>query len=53
MYGYEAVQMAEVERIERDWPEVEHGPDKLLLSLDGAFVPLRDMANGPKPKPWL
>jgi hypothetical protein len=39
--AYEAVQLAEVERIERDWPEVEHGPDKLLLSLDGAFVPLR------------
>jgi hypothetical protein len=38
--AYEAVQLAEVERIERDWPEVEHGPDKLLLSLDGAFVPL-------------
>ncbi|HJZ49224.1 MAG TPA: ISKra4 family transposase [Roseiflexaceae bacterium] len=38
--AYEAVQVAEVERIERDWPEVEHGPDKLLLSLDGAFVPL-------------
>jgi len=38
--AYEAVQVAEVERIERDWPAVEHGPDKLLLSLDGAFVPL-------------
>jgi hypothetical protein len=38
--AYEAVQVAEVERIERDWPEVEHGPDKLILSLDGAFVPL-------------
>jgi len=38
--AYEAVQVAEVERIERDWPEVEQGPDKLLLSLDGAFVPL-------------
>jgi hypothetical protein len=38
--AYEAVQLAEVERIERDWPAVEHGPDKLLLSLDGAFVPL-------------
>jgi hypothetical protein len=38
--AYEAVQLAEVERIERDWPEVEPGPDKLILSLDGAFVPL-------------
>lgn len=38
--AYEAVQLAEVERIERDWPEVEDGPDKLVLSLDGAFVPL-------------
>lgn len=38
--AYEAVQLAEVERIERDWPEVEDGPDKLIVSLDGAFVPL-------------
>ena len=38
--AYEALQLAEVERIERDWPAVEHGPDKLLLSLDGAFVRL-------------
>jgi len=38
--AYEAVQLAEVERIERDWPEVEQGPNKLILSLDGAFVPL-------------
>ena len=38
--AYEAVQLAEVERIERDWPEVETGPDKLLLSADGAMVPL-------------
>jgi hypothetical protein len=38
--AYEAVQLAEVERIERDWPEVEDGSDKLLVSLDGAFVPL-------------
>jgi hypothetical protein len=37
---YEAVQVAEVERIERDWPAVEDGPDKLILSLDGAFVPV-------------
>jgi hypothetical protein len=38
--AYEAVQVAEVEHIERDWPEVEEGADKLLLSVDGAFVPL-------------
>lgn len=38
--AYEAVQLAEVEQIERDWPEVETGPDKLIVSLDGAFVPL-------------
>jgi len=38
--AYEAVQLAEVERIEQDWPEVEAGPDKLVLSVDGAFVPL-------------
>lgn len=38
--AYEAVQHSEVERIERDWPEVEDGADKLLLSVDGAFVPL-------------
>lgn len=38
--AYEAVQLAEVERIERDWPEVEAGPDKLVLSVDGAFVPV-------------
>jgi hypothetical protein len=38
--AYEAVQVAEVERIERDWPAVEPGPDKLVLSVDGAFVPL-------------
>jgi hypothetical protein len=38
--AYEAVQVAEVEHIERDWPEVEDGADKLLLSVDGAFVPL-------------
>jgi len=38
--AYEAVQLAEVERIEQDWPEVEAGADKLLLSLDGAFVPI-------------
>jgi hypothetical protein len=38
--AYEAVQVAEVERIERDWPAVEPGSDKLVLSVDGAFVPL-------------
>ena len=38
--AYEAVQLAEVEHIERDWPEVEAGADKLVLSVDGAFVPL-------------
>ena len=38
--AYQAVQVAEVERIERDWPAVEPGPDKLILSLDGAFVPV-------------
>jgi hypothetical protein len=38
--AYEAVQLAEVERIEQEWPEVPPGPDKLLLSVDGAFVPV-------------
>jgi hypothetical protein len=38
--AYEAVQLAEVERIEREWPEVEQGPAKLLVSADGAMVPL-------------
>jgi len=38
--AYEAVQLAEVECIEGEWPEVEQGPDKLILSLDGAFVPV-------------
>ena len=38
--AYEAVQLAEVEHIEQDWPEVEAGPDKLVVSVDGAFVPL-------------
>jgi hypothetical protein len=38
--AYEAVQLAEVERIERDWPEVEPGPAKLVVSADGAMVPL-------------
>jgi len=38
--AYEAVQLADVERIERDWPEVPEGPAKLVLSADGAMVPL-------------
>jgi hypothetical protein len=38
--AYDAVQAAEVERIERDWPEVPSGADKLILSADGAMVPL-------------
>jgi len=38
--AYEAVQLAEVEHIEQEWPEVEAGPDKLVLSVDGAFVPV-------------
>jgi hypothetical protein len=38
--AYQAVQQAQVERIERDWPVVEPGPDKLVLSVDGAFVPV-------------
>jgi hypothetical protein len=38
--AYEAVQIAEVEHIEQEWPEVEAEPDKLVVSVDGAFVPL-------------
>ena len=38
--AYEAVQLAEVERIEREWPAVPPGPEKLVLSVDGAFVPV-------------
>jgi hypothetical protein len=38
--AYDAVQQAESERIARDWPDVPAGPEKLLLSLDGAMVPL-------------
>jgi hypothetical protein len=38
--AYEAVQHAEVERIERDWPVVPPGPPKLVVSADGAMVPL-------------
>lgn len=38
--AYEAVQLAEVERIERDWPEVEPQAAKLVVSADGAMVAL-------------
>jgi len=38
--AYEAVQLVEVERIEQEWPEVEAAADKLVLSVDGAFVPV-------------
>ena len=38
--AYEAVQRAEVERIEHDWPAVPSGSAKLVLSVDGAFVPV-------------
>jgi hypothetical protein len=38
--AYETVQLAEVERIEHDWPEVPAGSDKLIVSVDGAFVPV-------------
>ena len=38
--AYQAVQLAEVEHIEPEWPEVEAGADKLVLSVDGAFVPV-------------
>jgi hypothetical protein len=38
--AYEAVQLAQVEQIEHDWPAVPSGPDKLVLSVDGAFVPV-------------
>ncbi len=38
--AYEAVQLAEVERIEQDWPQVEEGPPKLVVGVDGAFVPV-------------
>jgi hypothetical protein len=38
--AYDAVQMAESERIERDWPEVGAGPEKLVVCADGAMVPL-------------
>jgi hypothetical protein len=38
--AYVAVQEAEVERIEQALPEAPEGPDKQLLSVDGAMVPL-------------
>lgn len=38
--AYEAVQSAEVEQIERDWPDVAPGPTQVVLSADGAMVPL-------------
>jgi len=38
--AYQAVQLAEVERIEQEWPEVPQGAEKLVLSVDGAFVPV-------------
>lgn len=38
--AYEAVQSAEVERIERELPAAPAGPCQQLLSVDGAMVPL-------------
>jgi hypothetical protein len=38
--AYVAVQEAEVARIEQEMPEAPAGPDKQLLSVDGAMVPL-------------
>ncbi len=38
--AYVAVQEAEVERIEQELPEAPAGPEKQLLSVDGAMVPL-------------
>jgi len=38
--AYVAWQAAEVERIEQELPEPPAGPDKQLLSVDGAMVPL-------------
>lgn len=38
--AYVAWQEAEVERIEKELPEAPAGPDKQLLSVDGAMVPL-------------
>lgn len=38
--AYQAVQLTESERIEQEWPAVSPGPEKLVLSVDGAFVPV-------------
>jgi hypothetical protein len=38
--AYVGVQEEEVKRIERELPAAVQGPEKLLLSVDGAFVPL-------------
>jgi hypothetical protein len=38
--AYEAVQLAEVERIEHEWPVVPEAAAKLVVSADGAMVPL-------------
>ena len=38
--AYVGVQEKEVKRIEGELPPVPKGPEKLLLSVDGAFVPL-------------
>ena len=38
--AYEALQSAEVERIERELPRAPAGPRQQLLSVDGAMVPL-------------
>jgi hypothetical protein len=38
--AYVAVQEEEVERIEKELPEVPSGPEKQLMSVDGTMVPL-------------
>jgi hypothetical protein len=38
--AYVEVQKEEVERIEQELPPAPEGPDKMLLSVDGAMVPL-------------
>lgn len=38
--AYQAVQRAAVEQIERDCPDIPPGPAKLVVSADGAMVPL-------------
>ena len=38
--AYETVQLLECEQIEEEWPEVEAAAEKLVLSVDGAFVPV-------------